>query len=100
MAEYAFAPAALARYEELERNQDRWPVLDRIDAVVESLAEAPGSEEFRRHRWQDPTAFAVAVPHGDDTWMVLWELIDDSRAYENLAAGDVHILYVGPWPGD
>lgn len=98
MAEYAFAPAALARYQEIERDPQNWPLVDRIDQVIEDLAADPGREEFRRHRWQNPAAFAVAVPHGNETWMVLWERIEAGE-YENLAQGDVHILYVGAWPG-
>ena len=99
MPDYAFTPAALARYEALEEDQQLWPVLDRIDDVIEGLAADPGFAECCRHRWQDPPAFAVAVQVGEATWMVLLEHMDADEAYENLHAGDVHILYVGPWPG-
>jgi hypothetical protein len=30
---------------------------------------------------------------------VLWEQVGAEEAYENLRAGDVHVLSVGPWPG-
>ena len=99
MPDYAFSPAALARYEDLEADPQLWPVVDRLDDVIERLAATPGAAEFRRHRWQSPPAFAVGVRAGGADWMVLWEQVGEHEAYENLRAGDVHVLYVGLWPG-
>lgn len=99
MPDYAFSPAALARYEELEADPQLWSVADRLGDVIERLAAAPDAAEFRRHRWQRPPAFAVAVPAGGADWMVLWEQVGAADAYENLEEGDIHVLYVGRWPG-
>ena len=99
MPDYAFSLAALARYEKLEADPRLWSVIDRLDDVIERLAAAPGAAEFRRHRWQNPPAFAVAISAGGSDWMVLWEQIGEDAEYENLRTGDVHVLYVGPWPG-
>jgi hypothetical protein len=39
----------------------------------------------------------VSTPDGD--WIVLWREVTDDRELDDLSAGDVFVLYLGPLPG-
>ena len=97
VAELALSDDALAAYEALERDQSRWPTLDRLEDTLEAIAQAPGSRQSRARRFQDPPCFAVPLATPEGEWVVLWREVDDAES-ENLAAGDGHVLHLGPLP--
>ena len=98
VADLGLSPEALSVYEELERDQSRWAILDALEAAMDAVAANPGQRANRQRRFQDPPCFAVPVPTPEGDWIVLWREITDSNEFEELAAGDVFVLYLGPLP--
>jgi hypothetical protein len=98
VADLGLSPEALEVYEELERDQSRWPILDALEAAIDAVAADPGQRANRQRRFRDPPCFAVPVPTSEGDWIVLWREVSDSREFEDLVAGDVFVLYLGPLP--
>ena len=98
VADLGLSAEALSVYEGLERDQGRWAVLDALEAAMDAVAMNPGQRANRQRRFQDPPCFAVPVPTPEGDWIVLWREVTDSNEFEELAAGDVFVLYLGPLP--
>ena len=85
------ADAALTR---LENNESAVRLLERVNAVLEHIAEAPGDASVRQFRlidtvWGPTAVWAVPVP-GNDNWFVLWSPGPDPDVQT--------IAYIGPAP--
>ena len=95
MADTGLSDEALAVYAELEDDQSRWPTLDAVEDVLVAVAQDPASRKNRARRFQDPACFAVpvATPEGDG--IVLWREVTDPTEFEDLAVGDVFVIYIG-----
>lgn len=96
MADTGLSEEALAVYAELEGDQSRWPTLDVVEDVLVAIAQDPGSRSNRARRFQDPAGFAVPVATPEGDWIVLWREVTDPTEFEELAAGDVFVIYIGP----
>lgn len=96
MADSGLSEEALAVYTELEGDQSRWPTLDAVEDVLVAIAQDPGSRPNRARRFQDPACFAVPVSTPEGDWIVLWREVTDEAEFENLAVGDVFVIYIGP----
>lgn len=99
VADLGLSQEALEVYEELEQDESRWATLDALEAAMNAVAADPGHRANRQRRFQDPPCFAVPVSTPDGDWIVLWREVTDSREFDDLAAGDVFVLYLGPLPG-
>ena len=99
VADYGFSEQAEVVYEQLSRDQSRWPTLDAIEDAILDVAADPDAKSARARRFQDPTCFAVPVRTPEGEWIVLWRPVIDQSEFEGLAAGDVYIIYFGPLPG-
>ena len=97
MADLGLSQEALESYEELEQDQSRWATLDALEAVMDAVAADPGHRNNRQRRFQDPPCFAVPVSTPDDDGF-LWREVTDSQEFDDLSAGDVSVLYLGPLP--
>lgn len=98
MADDAFSPQAEAVYEELARDRGRWGTLDAVEDAILAVAADPGARSARARTFSDPPCFAVPVRTPEGDWVVLWRPVRDASEFEDLAAGDVLILYLGPLP--
>ncbi len=98
MADLGLSQEALEVYQELEQDQSRWGTLDALEAAMDAVAADPEHRSNRQRRFQDPPCFAVPVPTPDGDWIVLWREVTDSREFDDLSAGDVFVLYLGPLP--
>ncbi len=81
------APADLLLYE-LEADETRRRLFDRINAVLSDLELDSNQLHLRRHRFQIGM-WGVIIASGADEWIVIWEPhpdIDDA----------IMIQYVGP----
>lgn len=96
MADIGLSEEALAVYAELEGDTGRWPTLDVVEDVLVAIAEDPGSRSNRARRFQDPACFAVPVATDEGDWIVLWREVTDPTEFEDLAVGDVFVIYIGP----
>ena len=99
MADLGLSGEAVEAYEALERDQSRWPTLDKVEATLEAIADDPGSRDNRLRRFQDPPCFAVPVATPEGDWIVLWRPVTEHDEFSNLVAGDVYVLYLGALPG-
>lgn len=73
MAEYRFWPAAGQTYVDLTRSAENFAALDRIEALIEAIAEDSSDVEFRRHRFFSPSCWRVPfVGPDDEEWCLLW----------------------------
>lgn len=84
---WSAAPADLLLYE-LEADETRRRLFDRINAVLSDLELDSNQLHLRRHRFQIGM-WGVIVASGADEWIVIWEPhpdIDDA----------IMIQYVGP----
>jgi hypothetical protein len=99
MADLGLSDEALETYEGLERDQSRWPTLDKVEEVLQAIADAPGDRDARLRRFQDPPCFAVPVATPEGEWVVLWRPVAEHDGFSNLAVGDVYVLYLGALPG-
>lgn len=100
MADYGFSEQAETAYEELARDQTRWPTLDAVEDAILELVADPGAKAARARRFQDPPCFAVPVQTPEGDWIVLWRPVGDPSEFEHLTAGDVYVIYVGSLPGE
>lgn len=98
MAELGLSDDAYGTYQELERDQARWPVLDAVEEALEAIAADPGHRSNRQRRFQDPPCFAVPVGTSEGDWIVLWREVTLDDAFVDLVAGDVYVLYIGRLP--
>jgi hypothetical protein len=98
VADLGLSQEALGVYEALERDQSRWATLDALEAAMDAVAADPGQRANRQRRFQDPPSFAIPVPTPEGDWVVLWREVSDDNEFEDLAAGDVFVLYLGPLP--
>lgn len=98
MADLGLSDEALEVYEALERDQSRWPPLDEVEAVLDTVAANPGSRDNRQRRFQDPPCFAVPVATPEGDWVVLWREVTEEDEFSDLAPGDVYVLYLGALP--
>lgn len=98
VADLGLSDEALEVYEALERDQGRWPTLDRIEEVLAAVTANPGSRDNRLRRFQDPPCFAVPVATPEGDWVVLWREVSEEDGFVDLVQGDVYVLYMGPLP--
>jgi hypothetical protein len=99
VADLGLSQEVLEVYQELERDEGRWGTLDALEAVLDAVAADPRHRTNRQRRFQDPPCFAVPVSTPDGDWIVLWREVTDDRELDDLSAGDVFVLYLGPLPG-
>lgn len=99
MADYGFSEPAAAAYEQLSRDQSRWSTLDAVEDAILDVAADPGARTARARKFQDPACFAVPVRTPEGEWVILWRPAIDQAEFEDLAAGDVYVIYFGPLPG-
>lgn len=100
MADYGFSEQAEIAYEELSREQARWPTLDAVEDAILEVAADPGARAVRARKFQDPSCFAVPVRTPEGDWIVLWRPVLDASEFEDLTAGDVYVIYFGSLPGE
>ncbi|TVR30135.1 MAG: hypothetical protein EA388_14815 [Nitriliruptor sp.] len=98
MAELGLSDDAYRTYQELERDEARWPVLDVVEDALEAIAADPGHRSNRQRRFQDPPCFAVPVTTAEGDWVVLWRQVTLEDVFADLDAGDVYVLYIGRLP--
>lgn len=98
MADYGFSEHAEATYGNLARDRTRWPVLDVVEDAILTIAADPEARQARGRRLQDPPCFAVPVRTPEGDWVVLWRPVADAEEFDDLAVGDVYVLYVGRLP--
>jgi len=88
MPELWFAASADRRLYELEADETRRRLFDRINEILSELERDSKQPHLRRHRFQIGM-WGVIAASGADEWIVLWEPhpdIDDA----------IIIQYVGP----
>jgi hypothetical protein len=84
-ARLEFEPTAAEAYDKLTDQG----VLDKIDAVLDSLEQDPGQARLRAHRWSDPPLWGVTARARDRDRLILWGSgAEDART--------VVIYYLGP----